>query len=80
MCEIKALVAPSGFDFAWKDAGYVDQRSETGFIVQTDFLAALEESNALLIPEGEYTLSLYNDVIKKAVDAAKMGRHILMCL
>ena len=30
-----------------------------------------------MIPEGEYTLSLYNDVIKKAVDAAKMGRHIL---
>ncbi|MDR2572254.1 MAG: TIGR04066 family peptide maturation system protein [Oscillospiraceae bacterium] len=76
-CEIKTLVSPKGFPYLNKDAGYVDHRGDTGFTVCTDFLTMLQQANSLLIPEGDYTIKLYDDIMKKAIIAAQMGKHIL---
>ena len=53
--DVRTLAAPNGFALTGKDAGYAENRPETGFTVQPE--AALRDlaDDILLVPDGEWS-------------------------
>jgi len=88
--EIIHLVSPKGLALHGKDAAWADLGEPTGILVESDFLAALEDTDVLILadygayeaPKGIQGYYLDNKLdisVKKAMLAVDQGKEIV-CL
>lgn len=77
---IKFLVSPRGFMLDGKNASVVDRRPQTAYMVTSDFEAAITDSTAMLIPDGNYNAKLYRNIINKALLTLQRGKHVICLL
>lgn len=78
--ELSAVVAPPGLNLTGKDAGYADNRNNTKIIVSENLDEALQNADALFVPFGELSDTLFKDITEVMSKAAGMGKDVISCV
>lgn len=75
---LEKLVSPSGWGCAEKDAGYADGGPATGKIVESDFEAALQGCDALLVADSVNELDFKKYILPKILVAASENKKVYL--